>query len=938
MAARRLPDIPVMVAGSRGAATIGPSGRLGQLSLAEAAAALRSGPPPLVCHAAQLARRVGIERFPALDVLELFVFIHPTQFCLPTVRGLAQALGLEMPSGLETEAKSLARAAEFLLAELAGPSATPPPGNGTGAIVDALGRGGWLWADAVAAALAERGSDEEDDRAGLAFWLRLPEWSESASEPPPGNVPVEAFEARTRLAELLGADAEPRPEQGDYASAVSTAFAPREVQGEPNVLLAEAGTGVGKTLGYLASASVWAEKNRGAVWISTFTRNLQRQIDSELDRLSPDPVVKARRVVVRKGRENYLCLLNIEEAIQRLAARPEEAVALGLIVRWALETRDGDMTGGDFPAWLPDLVGYRAADLTDHRGECIYSACAHYHKCFIERAVRRARRADIVIANHALVMTQAALGGLDDINVPIRLVFDEGHHVFNAADNAFSAHISGQEGADLRRWILGAEDRRSSRVRGLERRIGDVAEGDDVAARALAAAVRAARALPAPGWHQRIGAGSTGNPAKGPAEAFLALARQQVYARAANADNPYSLETETNPLVEGLADEAARFERALGNIARPLTALSERLGQLLDERAADLDQATRQRIEAVSRGLKRRGEMQLGGWRAMLKSLGAPTSEAFVDWFSVERIDGRDFDVGMHRHWVDPTEPFAEAVLAPAHGVVLTSATLRDVTGEVEADWQAAEARTGARHLTRPAVRASVPSPFDYPATTRVMVVSDVRKDDSDQVAAAYRELFIAAGGGALGLFTAISRLRAVHARIAPAIEEAGLPLLAQHVDRLNTTTLVDIFRAEENSCLLCTDAVRDGVDVPGRSLRLLVFDRVPWARRDILHRVRKDRFGGSGYDDMIARLRLKQAYGRLVRQEGDHGVFIMLDRMMPSRLSGAFPDGVLVHRLGLAEAIAETRAFLDGTAVAPELREADAPAIKTRRGRRPRA
>ena len=161
---------------------------------------------------------------------------------------------------------------------------------------------------------------------------------------------------------------------------------------------------------------------------------------------------------------------------------------------------------------------------------------------------------------------------------------------------------------------------------------------------------------------------------------------------------------------------------------------------------------------------------------------------------------------------------------------------------------------------------------------------------------------------------------------------------MAQHVDRLNTTTLVDIFRAEENSCLLCTDAVRDGVDVPGRSLRLLVFDRVPWARRDILHRVRKDRFGGSGYDDMIARLRLKQAYGRLVRQEGDHGVFIMLDRMMPSRLSGAFPDGVLVHRLGLAEAIAETRAFLDGTAVAPELREADAPAIKTRRGRRPRA
>ena len=80
-------------------------------------------------------------------------------------------------------------------------------------------------------------------------------------------------------------------------------------------MLAEAGTGVGKTLGYIAPASLWAEKNEGAVWISTFTRNLQHQIDGELDRLYPDPAAKERRVVLRKGRENYLCLLNFEEAV-----------------------------------------------------------------------------------------------------------------------------------------------------------------------------------------------------------------------------------------------------------------------------------------------------------------------------------------------------------------------------------------------------------------------------------------------------------------------------------------------------------------------------------------------------------------------------------------------------------------------------------------------
>jgi ATP-dependent DNA helicase DinG len=213
-------------------------------------------------------------------------------------------------------------------------------------------------------------------------------------------------------------------------------------------------------------------------------------------------------------------------------------------------------------------------------------------------------------------------------------------------------------------------------------------------------------------------------------------------------------------------------------------------------------------------------------------------------------------------------------------------------------------------------MRAAMASPFDYPAATKVLIVRDVKRDDTDQVAAAYRELFMASGGGALGLFTAIGRLRAVHQRIAPALEEAGLPLYAQHVGGMDAATLVDIFRAEEDSCLLGTDAVRDGVDVPGRSLRLIVFDRVPWPRPDILHRARKAAWkaagaGANAYDDMLARLRLKQAYGRLIRRADDRGVFVMLDSRLPSRLLGAFPAGVSIERVGLAEAVLEVRGFL---------------------------
>ncbi len=902
-----LPPVPAVVAGVRQAAWLNPSGEVEILPLAAAAERLKDHVRPLVCHARTQASRLRVPPFAAFDVLELYAFVRPARFVLPTPRGVAQALGLTLPATLDSEAASLVAAAGALLAELA-----DRVDDSAAAIAQSMDRGGWPWATPVLAALGPAAARAGGD---LRAWRRLDDWQERPPEGPSGNAPVDPKAARRRLAELLGGAAEERPEQARYAAATAAAFQPRDRAGEPKLVIAEAGTGVGKTLGYIAPASLWAEANGGPVWISTFTRNLQRQLDGELDRLYPDPADKSEHVVIRKGRENYFCLLNFEEAVRRLGGgcggSRTGAVALGLMARWALATRDGDMVGGDFPAWLADLLGKGlTTDLTDTRGECIYSACEHYRKCFIEATVRRARGADVVVANHALVMIQAALGGGaegEEGRLPTRYVFDEGHHLFDAADAAFSAHLTAREAAELRRWLIGAEEGSRSRSRGLKARIGDLIVGDEAATAALDDALRAARALPGAGWSQRLGGGDP----VGAAEAFFALARQQVYARDADQRSPYSLEAETRPAVPGLLEAAARFDEALAELAEPLARLQGFLLALLDAEAGELDTNARNRIEAVARGIERRGRQHAAAWRHMLKALSGDTPAEFVDWFGVERLDGRDIDVGLHRHWVDPTIPFADTVIEPAHGVLVTSASLRDSSGDAEADWQAALRRTGARHLAAPAVRVAEPSRFDYPTLTRVLVVGDVDRDDADQVAAAYRELFLAAGGGALGLFTAISRLRAVHQRIAGPLDDAGLMLLAQHVDVLDTGTLVDIFRAEENSCLLGTDAVRDGVDVPGRSLRLIVFDRVPWPRPDILHRERKRAFGGRAYDEMLTRFRLKQAFGRLVRRADDVGVFAMLDRALPTRLLGSFPEGVPVKRLGLKDAVAETRAFL---------------------------
>ncbi len=904
--ARAILAVPALVLAADGLLLLTGEGEVLRPGGAEAARLAREE-PPLVCHLPALCRRLDIVPFRALDLLELFAFVRPAKACVPTPRGLAMALDLPAPETAEAAAQSL----QAVAAQLLGQSGAVQPRQAAG-LAFALAREGWVWSPLLLRAL---GLDEASQPAarGLAIWERLPRWQDEGPPPQAGQQPVSEQDARTALAALRPSGAEDRPQQADYASAVARAFQPPPSRDAPAVVLAEAGTGVGKTLGYLAPAGLWAERNEGTVHLSTFTRALQSQLEREVGALYPDPEERDGKVVIRKGRENYLCLLNYAEAVSAAATQPGDLLALSLMARWALVSRDGDMVGGDFPGWLPYLVGRdlderaRILGLTDRRGECIYATCEHYGRCFIERSQRRAKRARLVISNHALMMAQAA-GALDEQNAPQRLVFDEGHHLFEAADQAFSLHLTGRETQDLRRWILGGDSGRGAqRLRGLRRRLEDLVLDDAEALEALQEALVATAALPGEGWRQRIATGS----ARGPTERLLAAVADQVEAYAPRKDEGYDLECDSQPVQPPVLEAAKILGKALVDIATPLKRLSTRLQALLDEEPELLDSDQRRRLEGSLRSFSCRVLLQLEGWRGMLASLESQTPEGQIDWMAVARSDGRAIDVGLHRHWLDPMEPFTEVVLKSAHGVAVTSATLTGASGEEEADWKAAERRCGGSYLEVPAVRAKVPSPFDYARQARVFIVDDVAKTRPEAQASALNGLFQAAGGGGLGLFTAIRRLRAVHHHLAPRMAAAALPLYAQHVDPLDTGTLVDIFRSERESCLLGTDALRDGIDVPGDSLRLLVYDRVPWPRPDIRHRERRKAFGGRDYDEESVRRRLRQAFGRLIRRADDRGVLIMLDGAFPSRFLTAFPEAVPVERCGLAHAIAETRTFL---------------------------
>ena len=883
--------------------------------------------PVLLAHAAMTAKRLGLNtppRTPGIfDALELFAFVRPARFCAPSAAGLAMALGLAEPKGVAEQAVALRGAATTLLAQLA---ATPEPSREEAlAIAETLARAGWPWGAAVIGALRSAPAGNQFRTSGLDVWTRISEWEDQAPPGEAGSKPFAPEAAAERLAQLLsvaGLD-EARPAQAVFAAEAAYAFQPREREGEPRMMLAEAGTGIGKTLAYLAPASLWAEANGPSVWVSTYTRALQRQIERESHALYPDPKLRAKKVVVRKGRENYLCLLNFQDQTNTAQLGAADLIGMGLTARWVRATRDGDMTGGDFPAWLPGLFAVpamgqaNAANLVDRRGECIHAGCAHYRTCFVEKAIRGSRRADLVIANHALVLTQAAFDGAraargskaDGETTQLkRIVFDEGHHLFDAADSAFSAALSGQEAAELRRWIRGPEGR-GRRGRGLEARLMETLGDREDARRALAEATRAASTLPGEGWSGRIAPPNGEVNPLGPIEHFLVAMIEQLRARSATSD--VGMECAARPALDLVRETARAAASALAGVEAPLLALARFLEDVLDDEAATLPQTDRARIEGALRGLDRRARMTLPAWRSMLQAIDedAEDDPDFVDWFDATFLYGRVVDAASRRHWVDPTEPLTNAVIAPAHGVLVTSATLAD--SSLADPFALAEMRTGAARLPDRPKTLRLASPFDYAANARAFVVTDVGREDPRQVAAAMRELFLAAGGGGLGLFTAIRRLRAVHERMAAPLSDKGLALYAQHVDPLEVGALVDIFRAELDSCLLGTDAVRDGVDVPGRSLRILAFDRVPWPRPDILHKARRLRFGGKGYDDAVARGRISQAFGRLIRRVDDKGVFVMLDAAAPTRLFSGLPQGVELQRVSLVEAIETTAAFL---------------------------
>jgi len=241
-------SLPALHATHAGIWLAGADGPVREASRGEAIARAAET-PHIILNAPLVGQRLGYPELSGLDLLELFAFIHPARFAVPTAAGLSRALGVDPPPSEAEAAATLQLIAERLLSVLVDPDWLEREGAWTSN--STLHRMGWNWAQLIGTRL------QRPERGERMLFSRLKQWDEGGERPPPRTIVVNPADARDKLDHLTG-HAEVRDGQRAMAEAVTQVFAPKRAKGAPNLLLAEAGTGIGKTLAYLAPASLWA--------------------------------------------------------------------------------------------------------------------------------------------------------------------------------------------------------------------------------------------------------------------------------------------------------------------------------------------------------------------------------------------------------------------------------------------------------------------------------------------------------------------------------------------------------------------------------------------------------------------------------------------------------------------------------------------------------
>jgi ATP-dependent DNA helicase DinG len=718
-----------------------------------------------------------------------------------------------------------------------------------------------------------------------------------------------------RLARSMGRRYEHRPQQERMLRCVAEAL------NDDGIAVIEAGTGTGKSLAYLLPLLYWAKTNGEKVVVSTNTINLQEQLVGKDIPFLQKHLGLEFTAELMKGRGNYLCRRRAEQLVVTpdMFGEPELESQVRAILEWAAKTETGSLSHLGF---VPDPEAWE--QVACDADNCTRVKCAHYAKCFFFEARRRAARADLVVANHHLVMADLAvrMETNDYSSTAVlppyeRIVFDEAHNIEDVATQYFGLRLTRRTLSRLLNRLVHRERRQFGLLPLLHQLLRSVAFQVPTES-TIEAAERISREI----IPLRFALGQE-------IEELMDACAQGVADFSGGPIPPGTEEQmRITPEVEDgrfwnrtLREEVDRVVESMQQLVQGLRKVRSAIGKVPEAKRRDLEGPGGE-IGSIANKLS----LRIDEFRRFYS-----VSQNQCRWIEVYRP--HDKTLSPHVRLVSlPLEvqkSLNEAVFTRAKAVVLTSATL---TVDRSFDFFVGRVGLSEEHCesdTRERVRPLLlDTPFNFDRQAFIGVPVDMPDPGEREFDSAACDFLLHAlrisRGSAFVLFTSYRQLNRFHDRLAPVLRPMGYTCLKQGAEA--RAILLERFKNDRTSILFATSSFWEGVDVPGDALRLLVLVKLPFqVPTDPLVQARVERLDAMGVDSFMqytvpqAVIKFKQGFGRLIRTKDDYGAVLVLDRRVVTKRYGQVFLGSLpsetIHRKPCADILADMTAFFDGVA-----------------------
>ncbi len=628
-------------------------------------------------------------------------------------------------------------------------------------------------------------------------------------------------------------------------------------------LLCEAGTGTGKSLAYLIPAIYWATQNQTPVVVSTNTKNLQSQL-FEKDIPLIQRITGARfRAALIKGRGNYLCMRKFEQLLENadFSLRMGQHALAASVVVWLGETLTGD---------LSEVSGLESRDarpfvhdITAGADECGGRSCRFYKQCFVRRARARAQAADVVVANHALVLSEMTEGA-QALPEHAHLILDEAHNLEDAATRYFTVEIS----RPRLRYFMRRLGRLRLRGRGmgllplLSRQLGT---SPHPMLESMPAQIQQAVQT----WEQTL-------------DPFFAAIGSICSDKGLLRLRPAF---SSSPLWHALQETEQHMRKALAAVVEALQVLLE----VLENPEEDIPPGIR--AMTIDFSAIRGGLQALQDDLGYMMALDAPDMVYWAERDPRIAGEGRLMSAPIS---VGPQ--LMNQLYVNLSTIVFTSATM---TVRNQFDFLAGRLGLDSMEPER-LLTMNVGTPFRYEEQATMLVPMFLPEPTAggeqayvQALSSLLARLFERTAGRGLALFTSYLMLQHVTAHVRESLPAKGISVLAQG-EAFSREYLMETFRAEIASVLMGTHSFWEGVDVAGESLSCVVMARLPFgvftdpvieARCEALEAAGQSAF--RGYSLPQAVIRFRQGFGRLIRHRGDRGVVVVTDRRILSKSYG---------------------------------------------------